>query len=71
MQEGSHAETSLRRQVGKTSLGCNQMAEIYDVGWTVRFSGSENVASGLWITRITRPARDDAYIAPQTSRFDA
>jgi hypothetical protein len=33
------------------------------------FSGSET--SGLWITRITRPARDDAYIAPQTSRFDA
>jgi hypothetical protein len=29
------------------------------------------VASGLWITRITRPARDGAYMAPQTSRFDA
>ena len=34
---------------------------------TVRFS----VASGLWITRITRPARDGAYMASQTSRFNA
>jgi hypothetical protein len=24
----------------------------------------EIVASGLWITRITRPARDGAYMAP-------
>jgi hypothetical protein len=32
--------------------------------WAISLSFLGIVASGLWITRITRPARDGAYIAP-------